>query len=532
MGLRSYDFSALENTVEEAKKVPEEINSTSELIDDFVNGIDHRLKVYFHDNVTAPMQAAQKELEDDATNCETFNTWIADTTERVKYKYDEILEKVENVGIGDLDTTDDGSNNDTVAPSLEAIVGASPLLDSEEKEPESSDGEKLASIDSGDDGETSSKEQDEDAKKLKGLGSSDDDSTKDRDKDVDSAELDALSSEFEKLYKSDPSIREKIKALYGFDIFNKDGTINKEKLALALSMDGKNPNDEYDIKTLLEKLKQTTSKGDTTNKSAISNITSVITDNAGKYSKTTSTISGAAAGLGLAAVVMAGIGSAYTKEESNSKSETSSDKNNTKSNITDELKSKVNDLIKNMNPSGSVSKDTENSNIAVATGLGAAGLTGVGILVGEKTRMLVFKPEDFINLPDTIKKSIISNFKNVKFSEEELNLFMTSNLKIKASIIDDIIHAIKKAKELDKELDSKIKQLYNFSMFTENKKISKYLILMMMLIDGKKIGDKYNLYNILNPVLAGTEDGDYTYQGISLQDIAVKEIQDDKEIQK
>ncbi len=109
---------------------------------------------------------------------------------------------------------------------------------------------------------------------------------------------------------------------------------------------------------------------------------------------------------------------------------------------------------------------------------------------------------------------------------------MTSNLKIKASIIDDIIHAIKKAKELDKKLDSKIKKLYNFSMFTENKKISKYLILMMMLIDGKKIGDKYNLYNILNPVLAGTEDGDYTYQGISLQDIAVKEIQDDKEIQK
>ncbi len=516
MGLISYDFSALKNTIEDAEKVPEEINDISKIIDDFVTGIDHRLKVYFHDSVTAPMQTSQKELEDDAANCENFSTWLGETVEQMKIPIKITQDLADDPDVDDIDGKVDEPDNDAVDPQTKGIAIAASLLDSDEKEPESPDSKKTAPLDSEDDGENSNNEQDEDAKKLKGLDSSDDDSTKDRDKDVDSAELEALSTELEELYKSDPSIREEIKALYGFDIFNKDGTINKEKLALALSMDGKNPNDEYDLKTLLEKLKQTTSKGDTTNKSAISNITSVITDNAGKYSKTTSTISGAAAGLGLAAAAMAGIGSVYSKEESNSESETSSDKNNTKSNITDELKS----------------KDTRNSNIAVATGLGAAGLTGVGILVGGKTRMLVFKPEDFINLPDTIKKSIISNFKNVKFSEEELNLFMTANLKIKASIIDNIIHAIKKAKELDKELDSKIKQLYNFSMFTENKKISKYLILMMMLIDGKKIGDKYNLYNILNPVLAGTEDGDYTYQGISLQDIAVKEIEDDKEIQK
>ena len=64
---------------------------------------------------------------------------------------------------------------------------------------------------------------------------------------------------------------------------------------------------------------------------------------------------------------------------------------------------------------------------------------------------------------------------------------MTSNLKIKASLIDDIITAIKKASELDPELNSKIKQVYNFSVFTESNKISKYLILMIMLIFQMKL---------------------------------------------
>lgn len=45
----------------------------------------------------------------------------------------------------------------------------------------------------------------------------------------------------------DPSVREYIISKYGFDIFNDDGTINREKLALLLAMDGKNPDDDFDI---------------------------------------------------------------------------------------------------------------------------------------------------------------------------------------------------------------------------------------------------------------------------------------------
>lgn len=45
----------------------------------------------------------------------------------------------------------------------------------------------------------------------------------------------------------DPSIRQYIIDKYGFDIFNADGTINREKLALLLAIDGKDPIDGFDI---------------------------------------------------------------------------------------------------------------------------------------------------------------------------------------------------------------------------------------------------------------------------------------------
>ena len=53
-----------------------------------------------------------------------------------------------------------------------------------------------------------------------------------------------------------------------------------------------------------------------------------------------------------------------------------------------------------------------------------------------------------------------------------------------------------------------------------------------MLIDGKKIGDQYNIYDILNPILAETDYVNYTYQGVSLQDIVVKEKEEKKESDK
>lgn len=532
MGKSTYDMAALEQALEEMTSVKQDISNASETIGGFLTGIDNRLNVFLYDSITGPMQLSQQYLSNDSQNCDYFNVWLQDTTDQLDNTVQQADDLANNPDLLDIDGGLDGTTSDTVGAPLAEIAGTTAGgLGSTTLDPKSADSKEQVSLDAKEWEKISSKEQDAITKKLKELGFSDKEieAIKNGDASVDKTKLDDLATKLEKLYKEDPSIREKLKNLYGFDVFNDDGTINKEKLAIAMLIDDKDPTDKYNIQNLLEQLSLGSSKN---NKNLNGNSPKMMADAVGSQSKSGTKYS-TAIGLGLAAASMAGIGTKYAEDKSKSDSEESEDDENDKSNLADNLKSKLDKIIKGMKPSGSASKNCSNSAIAAAAGLGATGLAGGGILAANKAMMLVFKPEDFIKLPDETKNSIISDFKNVQFTEEEISLFMTSNLKIKASIIDEIINAIKKADELDKNLDVKIKQLYNFSVY-ENKTISKYLILMIMLIDGKKIDDGYNLYNILNKILAGTENGDYTYQGIHLKDVAVKENneeQDSKEIQ-
>lgn len=59
---------------------------------------------------------------------------------------------------------------------------------------------------------------------------------------VDNTSLNNYSKEFEKIILSDYGIKEKIVSNYGFDIYNPDGTINKDRLTLAMLIDSKNNN--------------------------------------------------------------------------------------------------------------------------------------------------------------------------------------------------------------------------------------------------------------------------------------------------
>ena len=63
--------------------------------------------------------------------------------------------------------------------------------------------------------------------------------------------LDAIANQLETTYQSNPAIREEFIKQYGFDPFNADGTINKDKLSLALVMDNKSQTDGYSIITTL-----------------------------------------------------------------------------------------------------------------------------------------------------------------------------------------------------------------------------------------------------------------------------------------
>ena len=537
MSNRTYNEDELNDLAEKSSKISQNLEAISKDTTSYYNKIDSRILRKFSDTFSQ-INNYNGKIQNDIDNIETYGNWLNQTledytgtrtsVEDMTPDLSDISADVGDTSLGEGDASlKDLSSISSIIGSTVGGLGSADKAEQFPLDPEAWDN-------------LSGSEKEAIVKKLKELGFTDEEinNIKDGKVSVDKVRLEELASQLEKLYKLDPSIRQKLKDLYGFDIFNDDGTVNKEKLAIAMLMDAKNPNDQYDLKTLLTKLNANTSTGNSSNKSTTGNVTKVVTNDIGGSSQTTSTIAGAAAGLGATVAAVGGTTSKATglaasaEEEALANEKELSDKDSKNSNILDGLKSEMNHVINSIKPSGNISTKQGNAAIMAGAGLGTASLAGGGIMAGKKIMMLVFKPEHFTNLSEVIKDTILNTFKALKFTEEELDLFMTSNLKIKASLIDDMITAIKKASELDPELDSKIKQVYNFSVFTESNKISKYLILMIMLIDGKKIGDQYNIYDILNPILAETDYVNYTYQGVSLQDIVVKEKEEKKESDK
>lgn len=539
MSNRTYNEDELNRLVENSSKISQNLEAISNDTTSYYDKIDSRILRKFSDTFSQ-INNYNGKIQDDIDNIDTYGNWLSQTlddytgtrnnVEGMTPDLSDISADVGDTSLGEGDAS--LKDLSSISSIIGSTVGGLGSADKAEQFP--LDPEVWENL--------SGSEKESIVKKLKELGFTDEEinNIKDGKVSVDKVRLEELASQLEKLYKLDPSIRQKLKDLYGFDIFNDDGTVNKEKLAIAMLMDAKNPNDQYDLKTLLTKLNASTSTGNSSNKSTTGNVTKVVTNDIGGSSQTTSTIAGAAAGLGATVAAVGGTtskatGLAASAEEealAGDKSSDSSNASSKNSSLLDGLKSEMNHVINSIKPSGNISTKQGNAAIMAGAGLGTVSLAGGGIMAGKKIMMLVFKPEHFTNLSEVIKDTLLNTFKALKFTEEELDLFMTSNLKIKASLIDDIITAIKKASELDPELNSKIKQVYNFSVFTESNKISKYLILMIMLIDGKKIGDQYNIYDILNPILAETDYVNYTYQGVSLQDIVVKEKEEKKESDK
>lgn len=534
-----YNDDELNDLAEKSSKISQNLEAISKDTTSYYNKIDSRILRKFSDTFSQ-INNYNGKIQNDIDNIETYGNWLNQTLEDytgTRTSVEGMTPDLSDISadVGDTSLGEgDASLKDlsSISSIIGSTVGGLGSADKAEQFPLAPEAW----------GNLSGSEKEAIVKKLKELGFTDEEinNIKDGKVSVDKVRLEELASQLEKLYKLDPSIRQKLKDLYGFDIFNDDGTVNKEKLAIAMLMDDKNANDQYDLKTLLTKLSANTSTGDNSNKSTTGNVTKVVANDIGGSSQTTSTIAGAAAGLGATVAAVGGTtskatGLAASAEEealAGDKSSDSSNASSKNSSLLDGLKSEMNHVINSIKPSGNISTKQGNAAIMAGAGLGTASLAGGGIMASKKIMMLVFKPEHFTNLSEAIKDTLLNTFKALKFTEEELDLFMTSNLKIKASLIDDMITAIKKASELDPELDSKIKQVYNFSVFTESNKISKYLILMIMLIDGKKIGDQYNIYDILNPILAETDYVNYTYQGVSLQDIVVKEKEEKKETKK
>ena len=89
--------------------------------------------------------------------------------------------------------------------------------------------------------------------KLKGLGYSDEqiESIINGNEPIPQVAIDALSDTLADAVAAHPELRDLIKEQYGIDIFNPDGSVDKDKLAIALFMDEASDNDSLDLIGLL-----------------------------------------------------------------------------------------------------------------------------------------------------------------------------------------------------------------------------------------------------------------------------------------
>ncbi|MDO5394237.1 MAG: hypothetical protein Q4F33_06530, partial [Mycoplasmatota bacterium] len=239
-----YDITALENAASDSLNAKSDIENVTNEVDNLITGIDTRVRVYFYQQFASKLRENQKLLETDKTNCDNFNAWLTNTNSDLAAT----ISKTEGIAnqAGNGNSIDGNLNNNSVGigSAGAASIGALDSLINETIGGQGNANTLEYTFDPEAFEELPSEVQEVIKTKLKELGFTDDEikDILDGKVAVSKLELDTLSSELEEVLKANPDIRTKLVELYGFDIFNEDGTINKDRLALAMIMDGKDPN--------------------------------------------------------------------------------------------------------------------------------------------------------------------------------------------------------------------------------------------------------------------------------------------------
>lgn len=263
MSKSEYNIADIDDAILNVEKTKGDIDNSTSEIDNFIVGIDHRVKMHFYNDFTKQIRSNQRELEKDSENCNTFYGWLSNTRDELV----NTISKTEGIAnqAGNGNSIDGNLNNNSVGigSAGAASIGVLDSLINETIGGQGNANTLEYTFDPEAFEELPSEVQEVIKTKLKELGFTDDEikDILDGKVAVSKLELDTLSSELEEVLKANPDIRTKLVELYGFDIFNEDGTINKDRLALAMIMDGKDPNDKYDLKEFLKKYQQNESTG-------------------------------------------------------------------------------------------------------------------------------------------------------------------------------------------------------------------------------------------------------------------------------
>lgn len=231
MATVNYNTADMETVIANSLTISTNITTAADEIDGVLGGVDKRVYDYFE--FFKEMNEKSGALRWEETNANNFGSWMSDT-------YDEFTRVKTNVeggsgkGIPDLSISDAHSQFPTINVDPSKVTPYD--LTSEAWEKLSTEDKKAIEA------------------KLKELGFTDEEiqAIKDGNASVNKTVLDKLDSELTKLNNNGSDVRQVILEKYGFDVFNEDGTINKDKLALAMLIDNKNPNDDYDLVALLK----------------------------------------------------------------------------------------------------------------------------------------------------------------------------------------------------------------------------------------------------------------------------------------
>lgn len=156
--------------------------------------------------------------------------------------------------------------------------------------------------------------------------------------------------------------------------------------------------------------------------------------------------------------------------------------------------------------------------IIAAGAVGLAGtVAGAGLLVGKAMQSYTFTPNDWDELNPVDQERITNTLYRVGYKDKEINAIMNSTFKIPRNELKEHINKIKSAIANYNKFSEEFQKIYNYSIVGAGE-VSNYLTFLTMIIDGKSISDRYNMYNIINPYLENPDDVDKTYQGIRPQD--------------
>lgn len=359
--------------------------------------------------------------------------------------------------------------------------------------------------------------------------------------------LDDYKDRLEAAYKNDPSIRQLFIDKYGMDIFNDDGTVDLERLALVKMMDGLKPG-EYNLDSLIPAAAQATvplsveptapatipisgpvnppgpeptnsPTNPPTNPSTSPSTKPHGSDIIENEPTTPSTYSTTTQNYGL-------VGEDRTKPLASATASAKDGLSIVGNKILGAIGAGTKGISKKIINSGAVklatSKIATNKasvGIIAAAGLGAGGaLTGGGIALSKKLHYIKFTPDNWLALPEETQATIEQLMKEVGFDEEELETFKNSCFKIRA---DELKNHTKKIEQTSKNSTDSEEELigqYKYSIINETGKADNYLTFITMIIDGKNSADQYNMYNILNQHLEGSDDSDFVYMGINMED--------------